>query len=825
MSINEMVAEEDNYGDLADDVLGENGDEDTKEKKDAFDMFDPFGGEDSDNSDDDTPNPPFGSFGGGGKGRKKTGSGEEKLDKNSKTYAPYLSFDFRRMKKQRWPEGCELLLPETREEVDKAAKELLKTTLIAEERFKSMARRGGVSSSDLSSRVGSWDDVQKNRGTGTAMGPANHVSYGSIDYMELLGGSDSDSDQDQSNPKKIYTEKDLASPAPQGAKFETLGDGSTALIMEEGCRLRLDLSDLVDDAWKKRADIKVEDTGKNRVGAAAQGGGESKYSSSTYMRKRKLKEPINEYTVTMDIKLIEDVMPPANGNGVALLSTKLYYVHEDIKKKLKKIKASDSELQLNSKGGIGKFGQYGDTARVRLTPARWHRVVVTVRCKDPPKKKKTKKSGHFGQRAPSTNDWGDDSFGGGGGKKNNTKNAGGEMRTYIDTKPCCTISGDAVAAQWFKKNGRFALDAKALYLFSSGNEAMMPGSIAVRYVRVSSKFSSPEDVKSMRARDKIISMYNENVKDTIDQQRKGLVLSALFAKPRPMWMDPSLVGLFGDAYIQGTTLEGSSAMPFSFMSICLAMKRMVEVPSNRAHSGGGGSLDMLYGMSSDDRAKVTNVLHVMEYSENIFMMVQRLLKYNNAGQLMWFLRKLRKQLRALQPGNALLVPCFAEGSEMLLFVQRKQNQSYFRFVVISTNPKGGLRHHDVSAAEGPGFSKLKYRASMVLDFVPKHNALDDVFWMALFNMAIKPSKGDCHKFYDVLLPFLIGKPLEEAIVSAEKAEDNWKKGDNQDCGSFGDWRSPERSATSYVTVVGWLVGWLVVGGWLVGWLVGWWCCW
>jgi len=81
MSINEMVAEEDNYGDLADDVLGENGAFD--QEKDAFDMFDPFGGEDSDNSDDDTPNPPFGSFGGGGKGRKKTGSGEEKLDKNS----------------------------------------------------------------------------------------------------------------------------------------------------------------------------------------------------------------------------------------------------------------------------------------------------------------------------------------------------------------------------------------------------------------------------------------------------------------------------------------------------------------------------------------------------------------------------------------------------------------------------------------------------------------------------------------------------------------------------------------------------------------------
>jgi hypothetical protein len=207
---------------------------------------------------------------------------------------------------------------------------------------------------------------------------------------------------------------------------------------------------------------------------------------------------------------------------------------------------------------------------------------------------------------------------------------------------------------------------------------------------------------------------------------------------------------------------------------------------------------MLYGMNSDERSKVTNVLHVMEYSENIFMMVQRLLKYNNAGQLMWFLRKLRKILRSLQPGNAILIPAFVENSEMLLFVQRKQNQSYFRFVVISTDPDGGLRHHDISAAKGPGFSKLKFRCSMVLDFVPKNNALDDVFWMALFNMSIKRNSGDCKKFYDVLIPFLIGKPLEEAIISAEKAEANYMKGDHLDGGSFGDWRSPQRSATSYV---------------------------
>merc|ERR1712166_535973 len=99
-------------------------------------------------------------------------------------------------------------------------------------------------------------------------------------------------------------------------------------------------------------------------------------------------EPINEYTVTMDIKLLEEA--PSGSNGMSLLSTRLFYVHEDVQAKTKKIKPSDGEAQINSKGGVGKFGQFGDTARVRLKPERWHRVVITVRCKNPPDKKKKK---------------------------------------------------------------------------------------------------------------------------------------------------------------------------------------------------------------------------------------------------------------------------------------------------------------------------------------------------------------------------------------------------------------------------------------------------
>jgi hypothetical protein len=58
---------------------------------------------------------------------------------------------------------------------------------------------------------------------------------------------------------------------------------------------------------------------------------------------------------------------------------------------------------------------------------------------------------------------------------------------------------------------------------------------------------------------------------------------------------------------------------------------------------------------------------------------------------------------------------------------------------------------------------------MVLDSVSNKNVTDDVFWLALYNMAIHRHAGDIDKFYDILLPFLTGKPLEVSLVEAEVA--------------------------------------------------------
>ena len=57
---------------------------------------------------------------------------------------------------------------------------------------------------------------------------------------------------------------------------------------------------------------------------------------------------------------------------------------------------------------------------------------------------------------------------------------------------------------------------------------------------------------------------------------------------------------------------------------------------------------------------------------------------------------------------------------------------------------------------------------MVLDNVPQAQALDDVFWMAVYNLALGGGSGDgadTRRFYDVLLPFLTGKTPRPGLQS------------------------------------------------------------
>ena len=135
----------------------------------------------------------------------------------------------------------------------------------------------------------------------------------------------------------------------------------------------------------------------------------------------------------------------------------------------------------------------------------------------------------------------------------------------------------------------------------------------------------------------------------------------------------------------------------------------------------------------------------------------------------------------------------------------------------------GLQYHP-STTEKP-LGRISYRTCVVLSNVNKKNALDDVFWLGLYSMTTTAMAGDMHRFYDVLVPFLTGKPFETSLVEAENAalhaqdlkkslnclRDSAEATEEQvidaemeylyALASSGSWRSPQRSDTAYVRLV------------------------
>jgi hypothetical protein len=53
----------------------------------------------------------------------------------------------------------------------------------------------------------------------------------------------------------------------------------------------------------------------------------------------------------------------------------------------------------------------------------------------------------------------------------------------------------------------------------------------------------------------LISKFDEDRQKEVEEQRKGLSLAPLFAKPRPMWFAPAFSAFFGDAFIEKSSLE------------------------------------------------------------------------------------------------------------------------------------------------------------------------------------------------------------------------------------------------------------------------------
>ena len=115
----------------------------------------------------------------------------------------------------------------------------------------------------------------------------------------------------------------------------------------------------------------------------------------------------------------------------------------------------------------------------------------------------------------------------------------GELLTWIDAVGSATVRSEIIAA-----NGRFALDPAAFFLFSSGQEAMMSRTVAIRTVRVTSAITDNQLARADLGRDRILSMFNIEREREIDIQRRRLSLASIFDKPRPSTVSAEMDNLF-----------------------------------------------------------------------------------------------------------------------------------------------------------------------------------------------------------------------------------------------------------------------------------------
>jgi hypothetical protein len=286
---------------------------------------------------------------------------------------------------------------------------------------------------------------------------------------------------------------------------------------------------------------------------------------------------------------------------------------------------------------------------------------------------------------------------------------------------------------------------------------MMPGSVAIRTIRVEKYFADDKYVRSNYARDKILDTFLNDRRDEVKKQREGLSLAPLFAKPRPLWAAKAFCGYFGDSMIENTSLEGADSLAWSFLFLNFTVDKMIQQPILQNEASG---------FDGQQRGIVSDIAYAMRQSIPIFRQFLKLVSgpRQSENDLMYFLKKIKRQIEDLRHGNSLLLPAMVEGQEILLMVE-KSDDRYYRFVVIQTNPTMGLNYHAVSSDCG----RLRYRTCLVLSNITNKNAIDNVFWMALYSMAISTTIGDMKRFYDVILPFLTNKPLELSLVEAEKS--------------------------------------------------------
>eukprot|EP01087_Luapelamoeba_hula_P004848 TRINITY_DN1482_c0_g1_i1.p1 TRINITY_DN1482_c0_g1~~TRINITY_DN1482_c0_g1_i1.p1 ORF type:complete len:4317 (-),score=602.49 TRINITY_DN1482_c0_g1_i1:51-13001(-) len=427
---------------------------------------------------------------------------------------------------------------------------------------------------------------------------------------------------------------------------------------------------------------------------------------------------VNDYTLTFDIKL--DSLPAD--------SLSLYQANPGVK-------PTEGETYITKTGGVGIFGEYG-VSDAWVKEKKWTRVVITV-------------------GAPSS----------AGASSLDMITSSRRMYTYVNGKLCATVDKGVLQTL----DGRFAVSTDSIVLFGSTRDDLMPG-LRIKYFEFRPSVLSPEQVKESTNLNRIYSYWEVEKEQEERRKFENLSLQSLYKRPPPVWIHPAFLGEFGDAFLEGTGLEGGSLYP-SLAVFSLALDQAFK-----------DQRDYLNTLEHTDLQSLEAINQSLKEAKDLARKFE--LASRNGSQLVHFMRGFSKIVKNLKEGEHMLVPGGVAKHHLMYILERQA--SSFRFVIVNTSPYMGLAYHQASAQKP---HKIMYKTCMALDNVSPHRVYDDAFWAMLFKLIVYPSDFNTpDKIYDLLLPFLVEKPLEAALV------------ETQDDLAV-DWRSPQRASTAYYRAV------------------------
>jgi hypothetical protein len=381
-------------------------------------------------------------------------------------------------------------------------------------------------------------------------------------------------------------------------------------------------------------------------------------------------------------------------------------------------------------------------------------------------------------------------------------------------------------------------------VFGSNNIESMNSGKLIKFLEFKRGAMSENEVRRDGYNNRIFSNWERERKAELLSLQSQLRLKPIYKNPPPIWMHPTLGAMFGDSFLEGTGLEGgplsasSSVFEVIFDHLVKALVSCaspsqshesdeISIPSQQPLVAAPTTATATHDHASNDNDPLTMILSQFQFTHhdrqtmnyiyqaiiNLKILSKKydLAKKNGSSQLVYYFKLLKKYIMNLQVGETLLIPGGIGESVVIYILEYEYEQSY-RFTVVNTSPEVGLNWHLCNPCLRP--SHLYYQTILTVKEIQQQKIFDDIFWGILLKLAIIPSPQDntSEKLYDLLLPYLVDKPIDQIVYESQRDIDDddhmsssttssSSPSSSSSSSSSSEYRSPQHSNTSYVRTI------------------------